>query len=392
MKKNTTSKTTPKTLATISRADTKALYEQAEKCVYIALRARHNKTGLQFLTELQNAQSIDKQARNIQEYAEQENEYILLKQFHQDQATEMGKRANTLKLSQEERADAYKQYLFHKQQADKYRVNIDNLQDLFDLTFSDRADLVQVAIMQILENEQTPPPITDSVLASFGVLDIADLTKKQRKQAQEQANFRAVVNRVGKEISNLAHPDANNRHTTKATPITVNEYRDYLVTYGHFDHEYGLTLEGVKIPYTKKRTSESECYITIEHRNTKTQKGYYKVIHYKTIAPYRYIESFADDNDTETDVAYFKEYKPQVSNFEESQALEEMCNKANLTQTQKIVLEYYLRATRYYDEKADIMRVVASSTKMSSRTIYRIMNDIKQAFEPIAKDLHFNIK
>ena len=47
------------------------MYADAEKAVYIALRARHEKSGLQFLAELQNAQTNDRTARNNAEIAAQ---------------------------------------------------------------------------------------------------------------------------------------------------------------------------------------------------------------------------------------------------------------------------------------------------------------------------------
>ena len=45
----------------------KKLYEDAERAVYIALRARAEKSGLKFLQDLQTAQYPDKTARNAPE-------------------------------------------------------------------------------------------------------------------------------------------------------------------------------------------------------------------------------------------------------------------------------------------------------------------------------------
>ena len=81
--KNTTTTTTtrrPKTEKELARARAELnrrkeheneLYTTAEKAVYICLRARHEKSGLHFLEELQNGQIIDRSCRTAPSIAEQ---------------------------------------------------------------------------------------------------------------------------------------------------------------------------------------------------------------------------------------------------------------------------------------------------------------------------------
>ena len=74
-----------KTTTTTERTKTATMYEQAEKAVYIALRARHEKSGLKFLAELQNAQKQDKQARTAPQIAEQIEELQKAHDYHAEQ-------------------------------------------------------------------------------------------------------------------------------------------------------------------------------------------------------------------------------------------------------------------------------------------------------------------
>ena len=51
----------------LNSEEIKEMYSDAEKAVFIALRARAEKSGLTFLQDLQNAQYPDKTARNATE-------------------------------------------------------------------------------------------------------------------------------------------------------------------------------------------------------------------------------------------------------------------------------------------------------------------------------------
>lgn len=365
------------------------LYQEAEKAVHIALRARHSKSGLQFLADLQNAQSTDNQARNndiIAEsltYHESKHESFLKGyEFFNSQS-------QRLTLTNEERITALTlaQEFSNKAQAEKQHIN--SLYDSLDITLSDRADLTQTAIIKLIEVEKTPVEISQNVLASYGATTTEELTKEEREQAQSTSNFRAVINSVGRAISQLTSPDANNRHTTKAEPITVEQVTDYILKYGND------VLNGLKIPHTTRRATASQCYITIEERNTKTQKGFYKVTHYKTVQPYQYIEDILPtDENGESDIQYIKVDNPIQHKQADIESIEELLYKAfkNCTEREreqyKMLCMHYLSATRYYTTQADIISYIANREKTTTRTIYNRLNKIKSLLEPFAKNLH----
>lgn len=358
------------------------LYQDAEKAVYIALRARHSKSGLTFLAELQNAQATDRTARNNTAIAEQLTTLEAIHESHRKGFEFFNSRANRLTLTDYERALAFTLAEDFKHKAEKEQQQINTLADALNLTLSDRADLTQTALVKMLELEQTPAEISQTVLASYGATTKEELTEKELQQAQTTANFRAIINAVGQAINKLATPDALNRTTTKAEPITAEQVADYILQYGT------EVLNGLKIPHTTKRASASQCYITIEERNTATQKGYYKVIHYKTIAPYQYIEDFNTADDTENDIAYLKTYNPIIDKFADLENIENLLNLANLNERERQVIKYYCNALRFYDTKADIIKYICTNTKLSTATIYRLLESSKKALEPTAKKLH----
>lgn len=369
--------------AEFNRIYQELLYQDAEKAVYIALRARHEKSGLQFLADLQNDQATDRTARNNLDIVADLDRLEQLHQSHRKGADFFTARAQSLTLTDIERATALAlaDDLINKANAE--RGQIDDLHTALQITYTDRADLTQTAILTMLEHETNPAPITARILAEYGATTEDELTAEERAQAQAVANWRAVVNAVGRTINTLTHPDANNRHTTKAEPITLDEVADYITRYG------AEVLNGLQIPHTTKRTSASQCYITIEERNTKTQKGFYKVTHYKTVAPYIYIEDYAPTDDNgESDAQYIKVSNPIIDSYGALEGVTDLCERANLTQTERVILEYYARATRYYDNKADIVNYVATACKISRATVYRKLESIKTALTPIAKDLH----
>lgn len=335
---------TTKTQTTTTKRD---YYADAEKAVYIALRARHEKSGLQFLADLQNAWSNDQTARQAPQTAERIHDLEQLHESHRKGADYFQCVANRLKVTAEERAVAQSLAEDFKRKATTEQAEIDTLYDILNLTYSDRADLVQTACLKMLEVEQQPAPITAGILATYGAETEEDLTEEEREQAQASANFRAVINAVGRAVNTLATPEALNSTTTKAVQITAEEYRELLEQWGTVSEDNEPTLDGVKIPHTTKRTRASDCYITIEHRDTKTQQGWYKVTHYRTTAPYQYIDAYTEDENGETDVAYLKTYNPFVSNTADLERIEDLCKRANLTDRQRTFLEHFARACRF---------------------------------------------
>lgn len=366
-------KTTTTNTTTTTRATAEELYNQAEKAVYIALRARHEKSGLQFLAELQNAQTTDRKARNNINIAEQmtPHEKALDELIQERDELEKGlafvtRQSVSLKNSEDIRREYTKLIKQHTARleliSNRIKNERDTIADLFkqlETTYTDRADLTQTAVLTMLELEQEPAPIKNNVLALYGVDTVEELTEEERTQAQEQANFRAVINAVGKSINTLATPEALNRTTTKAEPITEEQVNEFIRIYGGIGNEH-------KAPHIAKRSRATDCYITIEERHTKTQNGFYKVTHYKTVAPYQYIEDFSTTEDGETDTVYLKSYDPFVSTYNDIDYIVELAERCDLTNRQAEFLQAFASRCRFSADFKDCKKYAFSEIGITS--------------------------
>lgn len=361
------------------------LYEEAEKAVYIAIRARLNKSGLQFLADLQTAQANDRTARNNTIIAEQMSRLEQMHESHRKGYEFFNARANRLTLSDIERATAYTlaEDLRSKATAEQQQINA--LYDGLNKTLSDRADIVQDTALKLWQNDENPIEIADEVIEDYlhrHNLTDEDLTDLIIENIQKAVNFKDGINTAGKSISKLATPDALNRTTTKAEPITAEQVADYILTYGN------EVLNGLQIPHQTKRASASQCYITIEERNTKTQKGFYKVTHYKTVAPYQSIEDFSTENeDGETDIAYLKSYNPFVSNYNDIELMEQLT--ADLTDRERKIVFDIAKAYRNHNNFVACRKWAFNQNGIhAERTIRHKWNEIKKQIEPRAKALN----
>lgn len=380
------SKTTTQTTTT----NTTDLYTQAEKAVYIALKARHEKSGLKFLADLQNAQAQDRQARSNTEIIDRlhplENQLEELR----EERTATQKlitlaKSNSTKLmypSELRTAWANRQHELqnHLHELNKHikhtANNINILYDALNITYTDRADLTQTAIVKILELEQEPAPITTTILNRYGVDTAEELTDTERADAQAQANFRTVVNSVGKAISALASPEALNRTVTSKRQATDEEVQNWLEKYGAMGADF-------KVPQPIKRCRQSDCYDTMEYKDTKTLKGWYIIKHYKTVAPYQYIEDFNTAEDGENDINYIKSYNPFISNSADLDRIEELYKTADLTDRQRLFLEHFCRRCRvsadFKDCKNYAFSKIGITTESNKTTFFnRLKNRLKE--------------
>ncbi len=363
--------------------NTTALYETAEKAVYIALRARHEKSGLQFLTDLQNAQHTDRRARQAPQTAES---IATLEQQHEEVKNRIityTARANRLTLSNEERTQASQTLHELKKTAKRLTAELQTLYKSLDTTYTDRADLTQTALVKMLELEQAPAEITESMLNKYTEehsTTAEELTAEDWEELQSIANFKSVINAVGKAINNLSSPEAFNSTRTKVQPITAEEVAEYIRIYGE------QVLDGYKIPVPVSRIRLSDCYITIEHRNTKTQQGYYKVTHYHTVAPYQYIEDFTEDENGESDAQYIKTYNPIATTFEDITALERLAE--NLTpKERKILFDFAKYYGRGADRKTAMLKAYRNNGVKAESTAYRHFARLTAQLTDRAKEL-----
>lgn len=370
-----------KTNTTTARAEERAraeeLYNTAEKAVYICLRARHEKSGLHFLEELQNGQTIDRKCRNS---AELSNQLTAIESQLAELRTEVAdlyklrnmcdRQSTSLRNSEELRKEWHNRKteldtLIKSRAQDIKRLSAEqkDLYKALDINFTDRADLTQTAVLTIIQTEQEPAPITATIIASYGATDIEELTESERADAQDRANFKAVCSAVGKAIGLVATPEALNKTVTKTKRATAEDVEEWINTIGGLGKDF--------IQYAnRKRTRASDCYITLEYKEYKDQakSGYYFITHYKTIAPYQYIEDFNTAESGENDINYIKSYNPFIETYSDIERIEELCNNANLTDRQRLFLEYFARRCRYSADYTDCKQYAFDKIGITSTT------------------------
>ena len=331
------------------------LYNDAEKAVFIALRARHEKSGLTFLAELQNAQTTDNNARNnndliiyINQLEKDLEPYKAQREELTDEKAHAQAQAKRIRITQAER-DAWNNKATELTQAiaelDKHiKPMTDNIELAYkklSVTLSDRADIVQDVILFLVDFDHDTTKYFDTDKYNEW-LELNELDNNDENYADyiENLRFRLSTNTAGRSISALATPDAMNRTTTKVHKATPQEVAEWLDTHG------GQMGKGYKVPVAVRRARMSDCYDTLEYKDTKTQKGYYIVRHWVTIAPYQYIENYADENG-ENDIAYLKSYNPFVSNFADIERIEELAELKNLTEREREFLKAFASRCRY---------------------------------------------
>ena len=271
---------------TVPDIDTAAAYVMtlADRATFYALRARHEKSGVQMFADLMNQTKSDQTARRMTEHgtaaliAEREHaaavERITIFDSiaHSQTASPADVIAASIAAEQERQTRNTA-----RQHADSHNAIISNA------TASDREQLVQAAALWAVEH-------WDEVTA-----DPAGIV-------------RGMTNAAGRAIAELAAPDALRSTRTKWTPITPEQAANERAAHPDIttiDPTTGEeTTTPAKIPFTV-REGTAAGYYQIEYtegskpRKDGTQSrpaGWYKVSHYHTAAPYISYEVFVDGN------------------------------------------------------------------------------------------------
>lgn len=376
----------------------KKMYEDAEKAVFIALRARAEKSGLKFLQDLQNAQYPDKTARNATDLVNRikplENQLNELRNKREElqktkamaiRQAEKITNPETIRIEWAKVTEQITEQLKPINNRIKaLTIDISNLYDTLNITYSDRADLVQTALTAMLELQQTPADITDkatnSIVTKYGLATAEELTTEQWQEVQATANFYKVINSVGKAINTLASPEALNRTTTSKRKATAEDVTDWLAKYGECGADF-------KVPRPIKRCRTSDCYDTLEYKDNykdNTKNGWYIIKHYKTVAPYQYIEDYTTDEDGESDINYIKSYNPFVNTSADLERLEELYQTADLTDRQRQFLQAFCKRCRvsadFKDCKDYAFKTIGITTESNKTTFFnRLKNRLKTA-------------
>lgn len=335
-------------------------YQQFDIAAAVALRAKHQKSGLQFIADLQNNRTADRTAANLAAIADQVAPLERKRAELYTLADTLQAHADKLTTPPEEARAAAREAAKARKAAHALTPRIDQLNSLFSLTLSDRADIVQAAALEAVERATNPAEVTEeateraaaqlerwtaeaeaeadtNTAAAAALVFLEALTAEE--VAQDTANYKATITAAGRAISAHAAPEALNRYTTKATAATPEQVAEWI-------QKYGGTGKDIKHHTPRKRTRASECWETMEHKTYKNKpSGFYHITHYRTVAPYISYEAFTEatggDNAEVVKNCGINVIETQAA----AEALEAVITAANLTERERLFCRYILDNT-----------------------------------------------
>ena len=323
--KNTTTTTTAEIIT--------AAYTEPERRAGRAITNNANNTYSPILEQLRQAYTQDHTARLAPHFAELAAEERAAAADLYAQADRLTAYADRLTISREEAAKAAKAAKTIRTQANAHTKAAEDLDRLTEETFSDRADLTQAAALALLEE----PTKTERAAAERTAAESGE--EWTEEQIAAVALKRHATNASQAAIRAAAHPDANNRHTTKTlyrlTPDEVEQWT----------RKHGGTGGRYKEPQTRKRMRESDCFDTVEYKTYKSRpqdNGFYRVRHYVSIAPYTSLEWLTEEGTLDHYTKSRTQYADTQGDFER---LEELAENANLTPRERQFVSAFISNT-----------------------------------------------
>lgn len=280
-----------------------AVRESGHAAAYLAIRARHMASGLDFLRRLNLEQQRDRQRESIPDIASRAAAHDHAHDLHRAHADALQAIADRVSTTTEDAATAAAAAADERAAAARELAAADALHRVISTTsHSDRADISQAATLAMWET----------------------------------GNFAIACKAAGKAIGAVAAANGCTATRTKVKPISAADAAAEQERYPNMD----------KIPFTIKRTSGSttQGYYTIEFRNSKHfPPSWYKILHYITVAPVSSYETFATD-----------ENAPQLAtngginaiiDAQDAQDLTDLFNRAHLTNRECIICAYMIDNT-----------------------------------------------
>ena len=296
----------------IHRQNPEQLYRTADTAVYLALRARHQSSGIELFSQLLSSAKADNTHRNIESIAaealaaERERDTQRAKQNHHQAQAERKTIAPAEAVAHRAKAKTA------RQAADKAAAKAESLNNLIKAaTASDREPLVQAAIIGALEYNH---------------------------EANPDEAFPAMCAAAGREIANIAAPDAAQSTRTKVKEISPERaaelrkaYPDIIIT----DPTTGLEIAApCRIPHNVKGAT-SQCFDTVELRERGRKPNrrlvWCLVSHYLTVAPYVSYEAFTEQSGGDTSEIATNGGINAIGTQEDQAAIADLLERANLT-------------------------------------------------------------
>lgn len=296
----------------IHRQSGAQLYRTADTAVYLALRARHQSSGLELFSDLLSKAAADNQHRNIEAIAaeaiaaERERDTQRAKQNHHQAQTERKTIAPAEAVAHRAKAKAA------KAKAEKASTKADQLNNLIKAaTASDREPLVQAAIIAALEYDHEAAP---------------------------DGAFAAMCAAAGREIANIAAPSALESTRTKVKEISPEQAAELRKVYPDIiiaDPNTGLEISApCRIPHNVKGAT-SQCFDTVELRERGRKPNrrpvWCLVSHYLTVAPYVSYEAFTEQSGGDVAEIATNGGINAIGTQEDQAAIADLLERANLT-------------------------------------------------------------
>lgn len=280
-----------------------AVRESGHAAAYLAIRARHMASGLDFLRCLNLEQQRDRQRESVPEIADRAAAHDRAHDLHRAHADALQAIADRVSTTTEDAATAAAAAAAERAAAARELAAADALHRVISTTsHSDRADISQAATIAMWTT----------------------------------GNFAAACKAAGKAIGAVAAANGCTATRTKVKPISAAEAAAEQQRHPNMD----------KIPFAIKRASGSttQGYYTIEHRDSKQfAPSWYRVYHYMTVAPVISYETYATAEDA-----------PQlatngginaITDQQDAQDLQDLYRRAGLTDRECTICAYMIDNT-----------------------------------------------
>lgn len=246
----------------------------AHAAAYIAVRARHQASGLLFLDQLNRMQTADRRRENLPEIAAQALTARAAHAEHRAAAEEYQRIADRVSTPTMQAEAAAVMARFEREAAAHEMDTARSLERIIETTsHSDRADISQAAALAYLE---------------FMAEHTAD--EYDTEDEYNRASFAAACKAAGRAIGAVAAAAGQTATRTKVERITEADAERIRAQYPNTERIPFAVREGMAAGYT-----------TIEYRNTpRFPAGWYAVKHYRTTAPCISYEAFATGEEAAT--------------------------------------------------------------------------------------------
>lgn len=302
----------------------------AHAAAYIAIRARHQASGLDLMRRLNQTQHADRIREDLPRIAAEAMEARKAHDMHREAADTLQAIADRVSTPTAQAEAAAIAAAEHRTAAARELDHAERLERVISTTsHSDRADISQAAALAYL---------------AFTAEHSADEYETAEDYSREA--FAAACKAAGKAIGAVAAAHGCTATRTKVEPISAEEAAAIMDAYPNAE----------RIPFNV-REGMTAGYITIEHRDSKRfPAGWYKVKHYHTAAPYISYEVFASgeaseamtDSDNDTPAAII-DTMPQyqtngginaITDAGDAERINALFDRAKLSERERIVCRY----------------------------------------------------